>query len=177
MPVFTRRIQSLINDEALVDALAAEIAGSASTTGEPQIYVDELSAARVTHVLVIWERWRDIPPSRRSAIIYDAYEKVDPKLMLRLKFASGFTYDEAVSGGYLPYKVESMLRPSDAVDGVALQREYLTLGARQTPTGLELRYPYEFLAEDAIQQLEQKFGKGNFAIAREVGTVGHWITQ
>ena len=52
--------------------------------------------------------------------------------MLRVKFASGFTYDEAVAGGYLPYKVESTIRTSDPVDRDAASKEMIALGARDT---------------------------------------------
>lgn len=56
----------------------------------------------------------------------------------------------------------------------AVRREMASLGARETGSGLELRFPYRALAEQAINQLESKFGRGYFALAQEVGSVGHW---
>jgi hypothetical protein len=162
------------NHDQLVDVLEAELAGLPSATGEPRIYEEEITQTQTLHVLVIWDQWLGVPAAARGPIIYDAYEKVDPARMLRLKFAFGFTYEEAVAGGYLPYKVEAQLRSNDPVDVNAVRQELVSLGARPTTSGLELRFPYRSLADQAIDRLESRFGRGYFALAQEVGTVGQW---
>ena len=175
MPVFSHRTPAFIDHDKLVDAVVAELQNSPSATGEPRIYEDEISQTQTIHVLVIWDRWLGVPAAARGPIIYDAYEKVDPARMLRIKFAFGFTYDEAIAGGYLPYKVEPQLRSSDPIDRNALRGELLAMGARQTPSGgLELRFPYRTLADQALERLENKFGRGYFSLVQEVGKVGQW---
>jgi len=174
MPVFSHKGIPAINHDDLVNALASELSGVPVSPPQPQIYEDEISQTRTLHVLVIWDRWEGVPASARGPIIYDAYEKSDSAKMLRLKFAFGFTYDEAVAGGYLPYKVESTIRASDRIDHNAAIKEMIALGARQTGTGVELRFPYRTLADQALDRLEAKFGQGYFALVQEVGSVGHW---
>jgi hypothetical protein len=174
MPVFTHQSQSVPNHDELVNAIVAELNGSAPGTSEPQIYENEIHQTQTLHVLVIWHRWSGVPASSRGPIIYDAYERFDPARMHRIKFAFGFTYNEAIAGGYLPYKVEGVIRGSDTIDREAVRQEFLALGARQTTSGMELRFPYRALAEQAIHALETKFGQGYFALVQEVGSVGQW---
>lgn len=145
MPVFSHQGPAVINHDELVDALASELSGVPVPPPQPQIYEDEIPQTRTLHVLVIWDRWQGVPGSARGPIIYDAYEKFDRTKMLRVKFAFGFTYDEAVAGGYLPYKVESTIRQSDPIDYNEARKQMIALGARQTGSNLELRFPYQRL--------------------------------
>ena len=176
MPVFSHRGQPVGDRDRLVAVLEAELKQDPSATGEPQIYEEEITQTQTLHVLVIWDRWQGVPAAARSSIIFDAYERVDPARMLRLKFAFGFTFEEAITGGYLPYKIQDTIRPTDPVDRQAVRAEMIGLGARETASGLELRFPYRSLADQALGTLESKFGigKGYFSLVQEVGSVGKW---
>jgi hypothetical protein len=175
MPVFKQERPAVPQRDELVDELAAELRGGANAAGAPVIFEDEIPQTQTVHVLVLWERWRDVPNGSRGAIIYDAYERVDHAKMLRIKFALGLTFEEAIRGGYLPYKVEPMIRSSDAVDREKVKEEMRRLGARETPRGLELRFPYQSMAENALKHLQQVFGEQYFSLSREVGSVDNWV--
>jgi hypothetical protein len=174
MPVFSHRGLPVADRGALVDALVSELSNQPTPPPQPQIYENEIPQTQSFHALVIWDRWDGVPPAARGPIIYDAYERVDPTRMLQLKFAAGFTFEEANSGGYLPYKIETTIRASDPINRDEILDEMIVLGARKTPFGIELRFPYRSLADQALSQLQAKFGTGYFSLAQEVGSVGKW---
>ncbi len=47
-------------------------------------------------------------------------------------------------------------------------------GAWHTAAGLELRFPYRWLAERVLGDLQRRFGEHAFSLAEEVGSMGQW---
>lgn len=174
MPVYRPQHVPVPQWQVLVDELADEIGRPTQRPGAPAVYEDEVPQTQLMHVLVIWPRWEEVPQERRGAIILDAYEQADEARKRQIRFAIGVTPDEAIRGGYLPYKIETSIRRSDRIDPAELRRALEDAGAWQTPTGLELRFPYRWLAERVLAELQGRFGEHAFALSEDLGSVGQW---
>jgi hypothetical protein len=94
--------------------------------------------------------------------------------MRQIRFAIGVSVDEAIRGGFLPYKIEPTIRSSDRINIAEVKRAMKEAGARRTPAGLELRFPYRWLAEQVLAKLQKRFGEHAFSLAEELGSVGQW---
>ncbi len=110
MPLYRPQHAQVPQWQELVDELAEEIRRPTQHAGAPVVFEDEVSQTDSIHVLVIWERWQEVPQERRGAVILDAYRSVNEARMRQIRFAIGVTPDEAIRGGYLPYKIESAIR-------------------------------------------------------------------
>ena len=175
MPYFKQDVAPIPNWLSLVDVLYQELAAPSQLADAPAIFEEEVPATRFVHVLVIWDQFADVPQERRGALILDAYKRADEARMYRIRFAIGLTRDEAVRGGYLPYKVEPTYRKNVGVDPRLVRQAMLKCGAWETSAGnLQLRFPYRWLAEKSLQELQAQFGETSFALAEEIGSVGSW---
>lgn len=166
MPVITLTPRRTANRESLVDELAAEWKGKNSLRG-PMILVDEIGQTRSIHVVVIWDKWGSIPDQERSAIILDAYDKVPPPPGMTVTMAMGETRQEALSLGFLPYRVAPALRQTDPYTLDQLRKAMVAEGAVETAEGLELAFPSEDLANAAHARLNRKY-KSVWTVTRRV---------
>jgi hypothetical protein len=65
-------------------------------------------------LLVIWDAWRDLSNVERSSVIMDAYALVHGKQPIPA-VAIGFTGSEAISLGYLPFRIAPLVRKTDGL--------------------------------------------------------------
>ena len=141
----------------------------------PAIYEDEIPYASAVHVLVVWDRWQDVPHASRGGIILEAYKQVDAPEGRTDSLPRRSDLRRARLGGHLPYSVQPTIRPTDRVDTEDVKAAMLELGGRRTFTGVELRFPFLSLAEAAMKSLQARFGEGTFCIAQEGGPVSDWM--
>jgi len=124
--------------------------------GRPVIFERAIPGTDGFHVIVLWDRWEDLPKAERDFIIYDAYERSAPDIASKLTFVMGVTYDEASAVNLLPYHVIPLRKGSDAVTPAQVREAMLAEGAIQTPSGLKLWFPTRDLAQGALQRLSKR---------------------
>ena len=156
MPVIQTSRRTTPNREAYVRSLVKEWQGGALAQG-PIILVDEIGQTKSLHVVVIWDRWADVPDYERSAIILDAYEKTTNPPGMKVTIAMGLTRSEAMSLGFMPYRIGTVRQESDPYSLEQLRRAMAKEGAIQTHDGLELAFPSEKLAKEAYERLNSRY--------------------
>ncbi len=153
--------------EKLVQKLATELT---SPGGAPQPLIVEriLRASDSRHVHVIWDEWGDLDGEERSAVITQAYAKVEGEgKAANLSVALGLRPEDAILYGLLPFKVMPK-RPGDVERTDHRQafaeeagRTLLGKGAR------ELRYPTFEEAEQAVKRMKKHVPRTAWAVVRE----------
>jgi hypothetical protein len=150
--------------KAITENLRKELSGQSVPEG-PVIYEIPLENNRID-VLVVWQAWKSIRASERSAIIMDAFAN-DTN---RIAQALGVTYEEALDQQLLPYAVVPMARSGEADDS-ELRRLMRAEGAFSLFPGdrLDLRFPSMEMAEAAHRRLTEKMPKGYWSIVQALG--------
>ena len=179
MPVFRQEEIPVAQHDDLIQALAAELStepdrqnlpAGQGVLERPNIYEEEVPQTAALHVVVVWDRWDEAPRLIRGSIILAAYRQVDPDKSQRIRFPVGLTFEEAVSSGYLPFKIVLEARHGDPLDMHSVEAAMIEAGGRRTETGtIELRFPYQALAEQTQQHLQEIFGEGTFSVIEEAG--------
>jgi hypothetical protein len=142
----------------LAEELATELKSNRES-GQPVIYEHVFRTGKV-RVIVIWDKWHDVPLQERSATILRGYEIADgPESRDRIALASGLTFPEAHAAGMLPYRIITALRKSDPVTLDQARQAMLEEGGSQLydPMTVQLRFTTEEEAQDARQRLIQRF--------------------
>jgi hypothetical protein len=151
--------------KAIVDSLRKELSGKPVPEG-PVVYEIPLGDERLD-VLVVWQAWKSIRASDRSAIITDAYGPNAKNIAQAL----GVTYEEALDQQLLPYAVVPMIRPGEADEG-ELRRLMRAEGAFCLfGDKLDLRFPTMEMAEVAHRKLTKKMPKGYWSVVQTFGPV------
>jgi hypothetical protein len=182
MPVFKLECDAVPQWTGLVDELSTELTSphvpSVSVpslpnlcpdtlTYPPAIYEEGFPQAQSLGVIVVWDRWAEVPQASRGAIIIEAYRRSDPGKAEMVRFPVGVTYDEARSGGYLPFVIEPSTLPNQQSIRDAINDAMLAEGGRAAFSAVELRFPYRSLAEASQQRLEGQFGANTFHIRED----------
>jgi len=156
-----------LRDE-LVNKLAHELRvdGNGGMPRQPFIFEQEVPQTGTYHVIVIWERWNEVPSEQRASIIMDAYERVEPLLVPNLTVVVGATMEEAIEMNLLPYQIITTRKNTDAIPPADLRLAMLDEGAIESTTGLELRFPTLKMAQDAYARLSNRVPGPYWAITR-----------
>jgi hypothetical protein len=153
--------------DSLVQELARELA---SPGGKPQPLIVErhLPATNSRHVHVVWDEWGDLADEERSAVIIQAYAKVEgDEAASNITVALGLRPEDAITFGVLPFKVVPK-RPQDA-DRNEYRNAQINEGAN-TVLGRgakELRYASFEEAEQAVKRLKRLVLRSSWEIVRE----------
>ena len=92
---------SLFSNSLLVDALTQEFTHPSTENVEPYFSIERTKFGAKSHIVVIWERWRELSHQERSSIILEAYEKwKGVGAALEVSVAMGLTPDEARRLGF-----------------------------------------------------------------------------
>lgn len=152
--------------DALVQKLAQELA---SPGGKPQPLIVErhLPASNSRHVHVVWDEWGDLVDEERSAVITQAYAKLEGEAASsNITVALGLRPEEAIIFGVLPFKIVPK-RPHEAertdyrvAFGKEVGQTLLGDGAR------ELRYASFEEAEQAMKRLKRHAPRTSWIIIR-----------
>jgi hypothetical protein len=155
----------------LVRSLVQELNRNGSyPIAQPLIYEEPVPQTNTYHVIVIWDRWADVPSEQRGSIILDAYEQFDPDTARNVTIALGATVDEAIDQNLLPYQIVSMARQGEADPG-DVKRALLEEGAVHASGGLVLALPAEAMAHEVHRRLEERLPQGHWGIQRNVARV------
>lgn len=164
----------------LAEELATELKSNRES-GQPVIYEHVFRTGKV-RVIVIWDKWRDVPLQERSATILRAYEMAEgPESHDRIALASGLTVPEAHAAGMLPFQIIAALRKGDPVTYDQARQAMLDEGGSRFfhPQRVQLRFATEEEAEAARQRLIQQFPGSDdvWIIEREITAQGFAIGQ
>jgi hypothetical protein len=175
MPVFSVPPTVVSEDRrrSLLDKLRKE-RQQPSPSGEPMIFEIPVEEPDRIDVLVVWQEWGGVPPVERENVILDAYGDLREKLVQ----AVGVTYEEAMQQQLLPYSIVSaldrpkllgLMRPApeeqqkyrEEIRNAMLQEG----NARQRNNKVELRFPTNEMAEQAMYRLIERFRDGYWSVA------------
>jgi hypothetical protein len=114
---------------------------------------------RTVQLLVVWDAWRDLPGPERSRIITEAYTLATPaRLALPVAVPLGLTAAEALSLGYLPYRIVPTVRKQDKVSERNILDAMKVAGGVFTRVGSEsqLRFATLGQAQEAYRSLQAR---------------------
>ncbi len=153
------------------ETLVAELAGALSGPGgvdRPRIIRNPLPRLGKVDLLVIWDRWGDLPFRARSELILDACDKAQEGLRDKVYMATGRTTEEAISLGYLPFRIAVATHRVPAGDRARIEAALADLGAVETSAGPQLRFERLDEAQDTLAQLGERVPGPYWTIVEEV---------
>lgn len=143
--------------EKFVKKLVQEFSATSANL-QPLILEERVPATRSRHVRVIWDAWKSLDDEQRSAIIVDAYLAAEgAEAASEITIAEGFTPQEALALGLLPYQIAPARKKADPIAEKAY-RAALASEARHTilgPKAKELRFARMEDATQTITRLRQ----------------------
>ncbi len=155
-----------LNEELVVKL--AEFLFQPPLKGQPFIIRKSIGTTGLQNLIVIWDRWHGVPLQERTEIILAANDTLETTMRANLSLALGRTMDEAISLGYLPFRVEPISRSGSSADRDRILNALREEGAVETGQGLQLRFPTLEQAKDAFIQLEGKVSGPHWSIIQEV---------
>ena len=173
--------------ESLSDQLFKELMGERSRSG-PVIFEIPTDEPSKIDVLVFWEAWKALPSQDRSFAVRAAYAR----FALELKTSSGYknpgiagellvptpasidavTWEDLTIADLLPFKVEPLAvnfyqddrHAEKSMDFEDVRLLMLENGAISTPFGLQLRFPTESMASDALSRLNEELPEARWTL-------------
>ena len=123
----------------------------------PLVVVNRPFSKRSIHLLVIWDAWRNLSNVERSKVIIDAYALAhgnDPTPAVVI----GVTASEAISLGYLPFRIAALARKTDGLSRVKLEKAMQKAGGVQVRVGdgLDIRFATRAQAASAYRTLQSE---------------------
>ena len=167
MAVTVDQSRTISGREQLVTDLAGYFS-KAPEHGQPIILRKPIGRSGKWSVVVIWDRWFGLPLSERTEIIYEANDAVRDTFGVDAATATGLTFGEAASLGYLPYQIQTTLIASDPVSPSDLREAMIAEGAAATSTGLALRFATEEAAKAAYRNLQTRVPGPHWMLVEEV---------
>lgn len=151
----------------MVDAIARELQSKEQyPIRQPLIIEEEIPQTSTMHVMVIWERWAEVPNELRSRLILDAYEKVQPEAVPNITIALGATVSEGIELNLLPYQIVTTRRKDDPVSAKDLELAMRAEGAVVADGGLKLAFSNQQMAEEVFRRLEDRVPGPYWAIQK-----------
>ena len=168
MPTIQRRSR----EARLADLLARRLQSGNADPQPPFIMDDALAGGHGRHLVVLWDQWANMEPSKRARIILDAFERAYPGQSATVTLAIGLSLSEALSLGYLPYKVEPAVRNGDKVSTARLRQALESVGGAVIKIGesTQLRFPTLDHAQQAYRALQQRVPGPFWTIVQEVSS-------
>jgi hypothetical protein len=154
------------NDE-LVRALAVFLF-QPPLKGQPIIIRNSIGTTGLQNLIVIWDRWKGVSFPERTEIILAANELLETTVGAHLSLALGRTMDEAIVLGYLPFRVQAILKATDDVDQERILTAMKEEGGTETSSGFQLRFTSLEEAREAFGRLQLKVNGPFWTIIHEV---------
>jgi hypothetical protein len=139
--------------DELTDRLAREI--HQRTDDGPLIFEQEIADTATFHVIVVWQRWVDVPEELRNSIFLEAYTRSDPDFASKITIAVGVTMEEAIDMNLLPFQIITLRKEGDPVTIEQVRDAMQHEGGTYAAGGWQLRFPTRELAEEALARLRQ----------------------
>lgn len=136
--------------------------------GEPRIIRKTIGRSGLQDLMVIWEGWKGIPLEERTATILEANDTLEGTVKTDIYLAQGLTTDEAIALGYLPFRVEPIVKSGENVDLERILTAMKEEGGVETSTGLQLRFTSLEEAQEAFVRLQKKVSGPFWTIVQEV---------
>jgi hypothetical protein len=153
----------------LREQILQELSGG-SVPQPPIIYEIPLQPSDTLHVIVVWDKWADVPAQDRADLIMQAYQEFDslhPEVNPKapsITLVMGTTWQEADRLGVLPYVIEPNYRRGEADDRQVLQA-MLKQGGVETPSGkVILRFATESAADIALRSLKRELPDARWSL-------------
>jgi hypothetical protein len=147
--------------KSLLDRLVAEREGKPNAGG-PVIFEIPLEQPDKLDVMVVWDEWAQIRSEDRTQLIREAYHDKEDSLALAL----GVTYQEAIEQGVLPYRVRLRFGPPPEFTEEGVRAARLSVGGFVEPEGgVELRFPTQTTAEEAVEQLKERLPGSQWVVS------------
>ncbi len=138
----------------LVDELARELK-TVRESGQPFIDEEHFETNAI-RVVVLWDRWAEIPEDDRFDVIFNAYRTAEGETYAnRIGLASGLTIPEAYASGMLPFQIVTGMRRGDSVTFDQCRRAMIEQGASTLldPAWPQLRFATKEDAEACCRRL------------------------
>ncbi len=154
MPVMTKKSGM---PGMLTNLLAKRLADDLDLSCLPLVTVNRSFAGRSVQVVVIWDAWSRLSGEQRSQVILDAYAVANPKSPVPT-ITMGFTSSQALSLGYLPFKIIAIVRDGDRVSRGELDAAMKAAGGVQVRVGdeLEIRFATQGQAANAYRFVQTR---------------------
>lgn len=138
--------------------------------GLPIILEDAILSSKSLRFSVIWNKWEPIPRLARTRIIQDAYAEMRSQAAdgLQITLAMGYTVDEAVKVGLLPYKIETLLKPDEIDIWEECRKALEQAGAWQHGDSVELRFASKEDAETVYRKLQSQVPGPYWSMVHEI---------
>jgi hypothetical protein len=143
MPRFRVSSPTLAPDvfDELTELLSQEL--RQRTEEGPLIFEQEIGGTDTFHVIVVWQRWSEVPEELRDSIIRDAYTRA-------------VTMDEAIEMNLLPFQITAPGTVSDPATAEQLNTAMKEEGGIYSGGRWQLRFPERGIAEAALLRLRKR---------------------
>ena len=158
-----------VPNQALVDERAHRFRQPLEVPAPPLVVVNRTPRARSIHVLVIWDKWKNLPIVERGRDITDAFAAAWPEEQDVVRFTMGLTPGKALSQGYLRYQIVPLVRPADGVSAAAVKQAMNSAGGVRMQVGndLQLRFATRGQAAEAYRRLVERINKPIWTLSEE----------
>jgi hypothetical protein len=154
----------------LVQQLTRRFGEDADSPDLPLVLVNRVPQTKTVHVVVIWDRWKDLTVPERGRVITDAFLAADPDRREPVTFPMGLTPGEALRQGFLPYQIIPLVRSSDGVSNEQVARAMQAAGGVLLRVGdeVQLRFATRGQANEAYRRLLERINKPIWTISEEL---------
>jgi hypothetical protein len=153
----------------LIGKLANRLRENLDVPSLPLIVQNRTPRTRTVHLLVVWDEWQNVPNAERSEIVTTAYAVAHPDDQFAVNFPLAYTPSEALSLGYLPYRIVALVRPTDRIRKPEIERAMRSVGGIYLKVGTapQLRFASQAQAEDAYRSLATKLPSPVWTLIQE----------
>jgi len=143
--------------DLLTRLLRDRLKGDLDQPALPLVVENRALSGRSIHLLVIWDAWRDLSNIERSSVIMDAHALVHDKEPVPA-VAMGVTGSEAISLGYLPFRIAPLIRKTDGLSLAKAEKAMQKAGGVQVRAGnaLDIRFATHAQATNAYRTLQSE---------------------
>jgi hypothetical protein len=155
-----------------VNELAHRFRQSPDLPDPPLVVVNRTPQARSIHVLVIWDKWKNLSIPERGRVIADAFAAAWPEEQDVVRFPMGLTPGEALSQGYLRYQIVPLVRPADGVSAAAVKQAVNSAGGVRMQVGddWQLRFATRGQAAEAYRRLVERVNKPIWTLSEDISS-------
>lgn len=161
-----------VPNQALVAELATRFRQPLDLPDLPLVVVNRIAPTRSIHIVVIWDKWKELTIPERGRVIADAFATAFPHEQGVVRLTMGLKPGEALSQGYLRYQIIPLVRPVDHVTTKQVKDAMASAGGvlMQVGNDQQLRFATRGQAEEAYRRLLEKINKPIWTLSEETST-------
>jgi hypothetical protein len=157
-------------DDRLIHELVDRYRKGQDSPDLPLIVENQVKPTKTVHLLVVWDKWADLQREKRAQIIIDAFATCNTsRQQSAVTIPMGLTSSEALSMGFLPYRIEPAVRKSDKVPETKIKQAMDSVGGVSIQVGKQrqLRFATQAQAQEAFRRLLQQIAKPIWTLVQE----------